>query len=247
VKPTGPFFEISTLGDHVFDDVWKVASGVKYWWYKTKKKKGYKLYGPFSSEKMKKWLSKSKIPWNLQISPASSKTQTQPKDLDAMYFFPLLSLGASSFSSKMSSPVGKIRSIDRPSALQVMRDKEKNRKLNKDDKAYVRKCPHDHLLVYRQSCIVVKGTTRLTQKIRCSTCGALQMRRAKVYACELCKWYLCTWCSSAKREYFNTFSFSRFYYVTRITRISFVSLTHATRKSLEKQRSNAHLITMNTQ
>ena len=85
VKPTGPFFEISTLGDHVFDDVWKVASGVKYWWYKTKKKKGDKLYGPFSSEKMKKWLSKSKIPWNLQISPASSKTQTQPKDLDDMY------------------------------------------------------------------------------------------------------------------------------------------------------------------
>ena len=85
MKPTGPFFEISTLGDHVFDDVWKVASGVKYWWYKTKKKKGDKLYGPFSSEKMKKWLSKSKIPWNLQISPASSKTQTQPKDLDDMY------------------------------------------------------------------------------------------------------------------------------------------------------------------
>ena len=143
----------------------------------------------------------------------------------------------------MSSPVGKIRSIDRPSALQVMRDKEKNRKLNKDDKAYVRKCPHDHLLVYRQSCIVVKGTTRLTQKIRCSTCGALQMRRAKVYACELCKWYLCTWCSSAKREYFNTFSFSRFYYVTQITRIS---LTHTARKSLENQRLNVHLIMMNT-
>ena len=78
------FFEISTLGDHVFDDVWKVASGVKYWWYKTKRKRD-KLYGPFSSEKMKKWLSKSKIPWNLQISPASSKTQTQPKDLDDMY------------------------------------------------------------------------------------------------------------------------------------------------------------------
>ena len=204
VKPTGPFFEISTLGDHVFDDVWKVASGVKYWWYKTKKKKGYKLYGPFSSEKMKKWLSKSKIPWNLQISPASSKTQTQPKDLDAMYFFPLLSFGASPFSSKMSSPVGKIRSIDRPSALQVMRDKEKNRKLNKDDKAYVRKCPHDHLLVYRQSCIVVKGTTRLTQKIRCSTCGALQMRRAKVYACELCKWYLCTDCDRISMGSNNT-------------------------------------------
>ena len=53
--------------------------------HKTKKKKGDKLYGPFSSEKMKKWLSKSKIPWNLQISPASSKTQTQPKDLDDMY------------------------------------------------------------------------------------------------------------------------------------------------------------------
>ena len=49
-------------------------------------------------------------------------------------------------------------------------------------------------------------------------------------------------CSSAKREYFNTFSFSRFYYVTRITRISFVSLTHATRKSLKKQRSNADSI-----
>ena len=30
------------------------------------------------------------------------------------------------------------------------------------------------------------------------------------------------------------------------TRISFVSLTHAARKSLEKQRSNAHLIKMNT-
>ena len=131
-------------------------------------------------------------------------TKTPTPTLEHRYFFPLLSFGASPFSSKMSSPVGKIRSIDRPSALQVMRDKEKNRKLNKDDKAYVRKCPHDHLLVYRQSCIVVKGTTRLTQKIRCSTCGALQMRRAKVYACELCKWYLCTDCDRISMGSNNT-------------------------------------------
>ena len=52
-----------------------------------------------------------------------------------------------------------------------------------------------------------------------------------------------TWCSSAKRE---NFSFSRFYHVTQITRISLVSLTHTARKSLENQRSNAHIIMMNT-
>ena len=38
----------------------------------------------------------------------------------------------------------------------------------------------------------------------------------------------------------TNFSFSRFYYVTQITRISLVSLTHTARKSLENQRSNAH-------
>lgn len=195
---------MSTLGDHVFDDVGRVASGVKYWWYKTTKKKTEKLYGPFSNEKMKKWLLKDKIPWNLQISPASSKTQTRPDDIDAMYFFPLLSLGVSPFSLKLSSPVGKIRSIDRPSAHHIMQRKEKNMKQSKEEKMYTRKCPHNHLLVYRQSCIVVKDGTRLTQKIRCSTCGALQMRRAKVFACELCKWYICTDCDKISMGSNNT-------------------------------------------
>ena len=33
ITPTGPFFEISALGLHAFDDISKVTSGVKYWWY----------------------------------------------------------------------------------------------------------------------------------------------------------------------------------------------------------------------
>ena len=51
-----------------------------------------------------------------------------------------------------------------------------------------------------------------------------------------------TWCSSAKRENFNNFSFSSFCHITQSTRISFVSLVHTTRKSLENQYSNAHSI-----
>lgn len=161
-------------------------------------KKGVeKLYGPFSSDKMHKWLHKSKIPWNLQISPASSKKQNQPEDIDKMYFFPLLALGVSPFSPKSCTTTTTINTVDRPSALQVMQRKEKKNKEKKNIKSsnessYVRRCPHSHLLVYRASCIV--DGTRVTEKIRCSECGALQMRRAKVYACDKCKWYLCTDC-----------------------------------------------------
>ena len=55
--------------------------------------------------------------------------------------------------------------------------------------------------------------------------------------------YFCgTWCSSAKRENFNYFSFSCFYYTTQITRISFVLLTH----TLQENHSNAHSIVTNT-
>ena len=57
----------------------------------------------------------------------------------------------------------------------------------------------------------------------------------------------CTWCSSAKRENFNHFSFSHFYYVTQIVRMSLVSLINNTaRKSLENQRSNANSIMTKT-
>ena len=48
-----------------------------------------------------------------------------------------------------------------------------------------------------------------------------------------------TWCSSAKRENFNIFSFSCLYYATQISRISIVSLTR-------NQGSSAHSIMTNT-
>ena len=50
-----------------------------------------------------------------------------------------------------------------------------------------------------------------------------------------------TYCSSAKRENFNFFSFSRFYYVTQITRISLeneLSNVHSIMTKLEHLRSN---------
>ena len=40
-----------------------------------------------------------------------------------------------------------------------------------------------------------------------------------------------TWCSSAKRENFNNFSLSCFCYVTQITRISLISLTHTVQEN----------------
>ena len=55
----------------------------------------------------------------------------------------------------------------------------------------------------------------------------------------------CTWCSSAKRENFNNFCFSRFYYVTKWQEYhSYRSLIK--KKITENQCSNAHSIVTNT-
>ena len=57
----------------------------------------------------------------------------------------------------------------------------------------------------------------------------------------------CTWCSSAKRENLNHFHILTFSCFNYVKRISLTSLTHATKKSLEKQRSNANVIMTKTQ
>ena len=50
----------------------------------------------------------------------------------------------------------------------------------------------------------------------------------------------CTWCSSAKRENFNNFSLSCFFYVNQITRISLVSLTNAVQEYRLKINARMH-------
>eukprot|EP00940_MAST-03C_sp_MAST-3C-sp2_P001148 g1148.t1 len=192
----GPFFSLGALGENVFEDVREIAAKTTHWWYKSN---SGAIFGPFSSSKMSRWLQAKRLPRDLQICASEERGKdAAPPNADSAFFFPIVALGLRPFvrpstlesRSRSSSELSRGTS-SRPNL--VIATTSKCKKVS-DVPDVDRFCPQHHPLI-------LKSTNDLglvgDARVRCSVCGALQLRNERIWACERCSFVRCRACDAA--------------------------------------------------